>query len=784
MSGSVGNLYWRGGGSGIWDTGTSASWFNQATGSADVCYNGDSVTFDDSAGTANGAVTISGGTSGTVQPGSLTVNNTAVSYTFSGAAIAGRTGLLKSGPGELTLASSNAYSGGTSISGGVLNAVAANALGSGPLTLSGGTLSANAAQSVSSVALNGGVLAFGASGAPGSGGISFGGGTLQYAAGNTTDYSNRFSSAENQAYSVDTNGQSVTWGGILTSNGGSVIKSGNGVLTLVGSTPNPGPTVYSNSYTGGTVISGGTLHTAITGTLGAGSGAVSVGAAAALDLGETWQTTGAVNLAGGIIANGTLSGSSYNVASGTISAVLSGSGGLSKTGGGALTISGASTYSGGTTLAAGMIVVSSNGTPGISVPAGYTIAAAGDSITMGYYDRDGYTVPSWAATLQTLLGSQFNVQNYGVNGSSTGSYIGTTLCSQALAANPNVVVIQLGTNDTTFTQAQINANYATNLTAIVNAFKATANKPAIYLCLPPEIYGSGNGFIWPQNEANMDLILPLIQQVATATGATVIDNHTPFESEPQLEYDGLHPDTVGQQWIGQNVYPSLAATFFNNGPLGTGLLTLSGGTLSDDGAARRLTNSLAITNNTTFASTGSGSLTFDPAGLATPSTVTLSNNPTLTVNNQTTIKQAIGGSGFTLAGSGMLTLGASNSFGGVTATQRRNPGLEQSVGLAEQHAGHQRHRRVDLHRLDRRHVGRAGGQRQSGARQHRVGRRGAARRQRQRQHDVFRPLEWRRKPYEDRQRLAPAERQQQHLQWRHAGGGRDFDRDYGRRHTG
>ena len=53
VSGSVGNLYWRGGGSGIWDTGTSASWFNQATGSADVCYNGDSVTFDDSAGTAN-----------------------------------------------------------------------------------------------------------------------------------------------------------------------------------------------------------------------------------------------------------------------------------------------------------------------------------------------------------------------------------------------------------------------------------------------------------------------------------------------------------------------------------------------------------------------------------------------------------------------------------------------------------------------------------------------------------------------------------------------------------
>ena len=44
-------------------------------------------------------------------------------------------------------------------------------------------------------------------------------GTLQFTANGTTDYSNRFSAAANQAYSFDTHGQSVTLASALTSSG-------------------------------------------------------------------------------------------------------------------------------------------------------------------------------------------------------------------------------------------------------------------------------------------------------------------------------------------------------------------------------------------------------------------------------------------------------------------------------------------------------------------------------------------------------------------------------------
>ena len=49
---------------------------------------------------------------------------------------------------------------------------------------------------------------------------------------NNYDYSNRFSTASDQQYNVNTNGQSVTWGTALTSSGGSLNVFGGGSLTL------------------------------------------------------------------------------------------------------------------------------------------------------------------------------------------------------------------------------------------------------------------------------------------------------------------------------------------------------------------------------------------------------------------------------------------------------------------------------------------------------------------------------------------------------------------------
>ena len=82
------------------------------------------------------------------------------------------------------------------------------------------------------------------------GSINLNGGFLQYSDKNQFDYSGRFSTAANQQYNIDTNGQNVTWATELSSAGGSLTKNGNGTLTLTA----------MNKYTGTTTLNGGWVN--------------------------------------------------------------------------------------------------------------------------------------------------------------------------------------------------------------------------------------------------------------------------------------------------------------------------------------------------------------------------------------------------------------------------------------------------------------------------------------------------------------------------------------------
>ena len=151
------------------------------------------------------------------------------------ATLGGAGGLVKTGAGTMTLSATNTYTGGTSLTAGILKLNAPETAGiSGPLGKSGT--------------------------------ITFSGGTLQYSALNQYDYSGRFSMAANQAISIDTAGQSVTFTSALVSSGGTLTKLGAGTLTLTG----------TNTYNGGTFISNGTFAVNNLSGSGTGSGNVTV----------------------------------------------------------------------------------------------------------------------------------------------------------------------------------------------------------------------------------------------------------------------------------------------------------------------------------------------------------------------------------------------------------------------------------------------------------------------------------------------------------------------------
>jgi autotransporter-associated beta strand protein len=221
--------------------------------------------------------------------------------------------LTKTGTGVVTLSGANTYSGGSNINAGTLSMGSANALGS-------------------------------------SGTIAFGGGTLQYSASGTTDYSSRFSTAASQAYSLDTNGQSVVLATPLTSSGGSLTKLGSGTLTLS----------TSNSFNGDTRIAAGTLSLGNVNALSAST--LDMNVADAGSIGFVTGTTQTYALAGlkgarNIANAGNTLSVGGNGQSTIYSGVLSGTGGLTKSGAGSLTLSGSNTFTGAINLNSGTLAL-------------------------------------------------------------------------------------------------------------------------------------------------------------------------------------------------------------------------------------------------------------------------------------------------------------------------------------------------------------------------------------------------------------------------------------------
>ena len=143
VTGYVDSLFWTGAENSNWDL-ISQNWVDGNTSTA-AAYSqanniGDSVTFDDSHIAASQTINVTTN----VTPLTVSLNNNLYDYAFTGAgSISGPTAINKDGPAILTLATDNAYSGGTRLNQGSIQVGNDHALGTGLLTVNGGALSSD-----------------------------------------------------------------------------------------------------------------------------------------------------------------------------------------------------------------------------------------------------------------------------------------------------------------------------------------------------------------------------------------------------------------------------------------------------------------------------------------------------------------------------------------------------------------------------------------------------------------------------------------------------------------
>ena len=542
-------------------------------------------------------------TNGSIDSGAFTLTNSGV--------ISGAGALTKAGAGTVVLSSSNSYSGGTTVSAGTLAVSNTYAFGAtnAALNVSGGTLNNASYNAVV-------------------GAVTLGNGSIT-GAGTLTGTS----------YTATNTGAALISESLAGS--GTFTQSGAGTTTLSA----------SNSYSGGTTISAGTLAVSNTYALGATNAVLNVSGGTLNNVSYN-AVVGAVTVGNGSITGaGTLTGLSYtatNTAAALISESLAGNGGFAQSGAGTTTLSASNTYSQGTTLNSGMLAISNNYALGTG-----TVTFASNSTTLKALANLNVTNNIVLTTNGSIDSGAFTLTNSGVisgAGALTKAGTGTTMLTSSnthtggTTISAGAVAISnsyaLGTGTVTFASnsTTLNALASMNVTndIVVSTLTNTIDSGAFTLTNSGVISGAG-------------------ALTKAGTGTTVLSSSNSYSGGTTIR-------------AGTLLFLNVSSLYGGNSSLWTAANIIVGSNATAAfvvGGASSFTTSNITTllgNLTTVNSNGlqAGSfIGFD----TTAGAFTLTNN----FSNST--GTGGGAIGLSKLGTGTLTLSGSNSYSGATTVE-------------------------------------------------------------------------------------------------------------------
>ncbi|MEI6715403.1 MAG: autotransporter-associated beta strand repeat-containing protein, partial [Verrucomicrobiota bacterium] len=550
------------------------------------------------AGTTLANVILNGGsldmTSGIYAPigdatNSVTLNGSS-GFLMNVGTINGTGGLTKVSSGTLTLAGSNNYTGVTVIQTGTL------ALGS-------------------SAALSGG------------GSIQFSGGTLKLAADGAT-YSNMIANSGTSVIRLDSGGVDGTFSGnLVASNSAGLTKSGYGRATLSG----------SNSYTGVTTLSTGTLGLGSANALGGGGNITFAGGTLQFGVSNTTDyASRIVSSTAGAIAIDT-NGQNVNFVNNLIN---TNTGGLGKYGAGRLLLSGSNGYTGVTTIVAGTLALGSANALG-----------GGGSVTFG------------GGTLQF---TSSNTIDYSARITNSGSQIAVDTNAQGVTFAGSLVSSNSGglTKLGAGTLMLSGSNSYTGVTTVNAGTLALGSSNAL---------AGGGSLTFGGGTLQLGTSGATFTNAITGSGVSVI----------------LLDSAANNGTLSGNIYANNTGGLTK---LGAGVLTLSGSngftgitTVNAGTLALGSNNALAGGGSLTF---GGGTLQLGTSGAIFTNAITSSGVSVIVVDSKTN-SGTLGGDiyanntgGFTKLGAGMLTLSGSNGFTGVTTVSAGTLVLGSNNALA------------------------------------------------------------------------------------------------------
>ncbi len=189
------------------------------------------------------------------------------------------------------------------------------------------------------------------------------------------------------------------------------------------------------------------------------------------------------------------------------------------------------------------------------------VACVGDSITAGAGTTKSNSYP---AQLGRMLGEKWVVKNFGVSGATLlkhgdRPYQKQAAFKRALASQPDVVVIKLGTNDTKPQNWKFKDEFVADYQDLIRQFAQLPGKPRIFICHPAFVAGNGSYGI---NEAGVLAEISLLDQLAADERLDVIDIHGALQDHPELLPDHVHPNNAGATVLAKTVFHALTGAEF------------------------------------------------------------------------------------------------------------------------------------------------------------------------------------------------------------------------------
>lgn len=178
------------------------------------------------------------------------------------------------------------------------------------------------------------------------------------------------------------------------------------------------------------------------------------------------------------------------------------------------------------------------------------VACLGDSITQ---------LTGYPADLQTLLGNNSTVGNYGVTGAtvifnSDVPYFYEPAYHKARVFQPTTAIVMLGTNDAHESDFKQINTFAADYKRIITGLQVLYSSPQIFIVIPPPVFNNTLGI---NGTDYAQAVIPLIEEVASQLNLPVINLYTPLLNHPEYFPDGVHPDSAGAQEIANIIYKAI-----------------------------------------------------------------------------------------------------------------------------------------------------------------------------------------------------------------------------------